>query len=114
MPDAGELLMRIFERSQAIKEEQTKLKEDKELLETMFIGEKLNDWVDADDACRCEGFSVARQVRKTWIFSEETEDLAAKLKAAQEQEKGDGTALGVSGAVSWVVRPAKAQPDQKP
>lgn len=113
MPDAGELLMRIYERSQAIKDEQSKLKEDKDLLETMFIGAQLDDWVDADDSCRCEGFSVSRQVRKSWIFSSETEDLAAKLKAAQEQEKSDGTAFGVSGAVSWVVRPAK-QPDQNP
>lgn len=110
MTDPGALLHSIWERSQAIKEEQAKLAEDKALLESLFINEGLSEWVDADDACRCVGFSVSRQVRKVWQFSDETEQLAAKLKAAQDAEKKDGSAFSVSGAVSWVVRAAK-QPD---
>ena len=107
MTDPGTLLQTIWERSQKIKAEQALLEEEKALLETLFINDQLSEWADADDACRCTEFSVSRQVRKVWSFSDQTEDLAAQLKKQQETEKADGTAFSVSGKVSWVVRAAK-------
>jgi hypothetical protein len=111
MTDPGVLLQSIWARTQKIKEEQALLAEDKALLESLFINEELQEWTDADDACRCVGFSVARQVRKVWQFTDQTEDLAAQLKKRQDQEKADGTAFSVSGAVSWVVRATKSEGD---
>ena len=109
--DPGALLQTIWERSQKIKAEQALLEEDKALLEMLFVNEKLEDWADADDVCRCTEFSVSRQVRRVWQFSDSTEDLAAQLKKKQETEKSDGTASSVSGKVSWVVRAKKRDED---
>ena len=73
--DAGELLMRIYERSQAIKDEQLKLKEDKDLLETMFIGAQLDDWwMQMTLQAKASPYRGSPQ---SWVFSSETEDLAA-------------------------------------
>jgi len=108
MSDPAVLLQRIYDRSQQIKALEAEVKADKAELEQAFQAGDLEDWLADENLIACTGFSLARQVRRSWAYSPAVKAADADLKALKKAEEEAGIATATATA-SWVVRQEKAE-----
>ena len=108
MSDPAVLLQRIYDRSQQIKALEVEVKADKASLEQAFQAGELEDWLADEGLIACTGFSLARQVRRSWAYSPAVKAAEGDLKALKKSEEETGAATATA-AVSWVVRTEKAE-----
>ena len=106
MADPAVLLQRLFDRSQQIKALEAEVRADKAELEQAFQAGELEDWLADEGLVACTGFSLARQIRRTWAYSPAVKAAEGDLKELKKAEEETGAATPTT-AVSWVVRQEK-------
>ena len=103
MADPAVLLQRLYDRSQQIKALEAEVRADKAALEEAFQAGELEDWLADEGLVACTGFSLTRQLRRTWTYSSAVKDAEGALKTLKRDEEASGIATATA-AVSWVVR----------
>jgi len=79
-------------------------------LETQFASGHLeaDGWLDGGDRIPCDGFSLSRQVRRKFTYSDALQAAEADLKARRKTEEQDGSAKATE-SFSWVLRQEKGE-----